>query len=427
MTPPLWTPRGSRPASLSPSALDRRTFLRGAGLGLAGLAGAALLGCSDDGDGDEAASTATTTSGTATSPAGDDLEKTELRVGYLPITDSTPLVLAHGLGYYEEAGLKASDPTLFRGWSQVAEAFQARQVDVVHLLMPMAIWLRFGQNFPLKLVAWNHTGGSALTVANDINSLDDLSGTTVGIPFWYSIHNVVLQMLLRDAGLTPITTGDPGAGEVKLVVMAPPDMPPGLANGSIAGYIVADPFNAVAEVNQVGKVLRFIPDVWLDHACCVAVMHEDDVTNNPNWSQAVVNSLARAQVYARENRVEAARLLSADGNNYLPQPRPVIERALTHYDTAEYGPTGAIQHPDWETERIDFQPFPYGSYTEQLIRELKQTVVEGDNAFLADLDPTEAHQLLVDDRYARAAIEAAGGAERFGVDPSLTRDERIAV
>ena len=52
MTPPLWTPRGSHSSSLLPTALDRRTFLRGAGLGLAGLAGAALLGCSDDG-GDE--------------------------------------------------------------------------------------------------------------------------------------------------------------------------------------------------------------------------------------------------------------------------------------------------------------------------------------------------------------------------------------
>src|SRR5690606_18992991 len=120
-----------------------------------------------------------------------------------------------------------------------------------------------------------------------------------------------------------------------------------LANGSISGYIVADPFNAVAEVNGVGKILRFIPDVWFEHACCVAIMHEDDVVERPNWSQAVVSSLARAQVYARENRQEAARLLSGDGENYLPQPLEVIERAMSHYDVAEYEPLGAIQHPEW--------------------------------------------------------------------------------
>ncbi|MDA0271238.1 MAG: ABC transporter substrate-binding protein [Chloroflexi bacterium] len=418
MSPILWTPGDGRPA-----ALDRRTFLRAAGVGMLGLAGAALIGCGED----EGPAAATPAPGGTTT--GGALEKTEVRVGYLPITDSTPLVLAHGLDYYTEAGLTAPAPTLFRGWAQIAEAFQARQLDVVHLLMPMAIWLRFGQNVPLRLVAWNHTGGSALTVANRVNAVTDLSGHTVAIPFWYSVHNVVLQMLLRDAGLKVLTTGEPSAAnsEVKLVVMAPPDMPTALANGSIEGYIVADPFNAVAEVNNVGKILRFIPDVWFEHACCVAIMHEDDVAERPNYTQAVVNSLARAQVYARENRSEAARILSGDGNNYLPQPRPVIERALTHYDHAEYVPTGAIKHPEWETERIDFQPFPYASYTEELIRQLKETVVEGDNAFLANLDPAEAHRLLVDDRYARTAIDVAGGAARFDIDASLTRDERISV
>jgi len=407
-------------------------FLRGAGLGVAGLAGAVLIGCGDDSESGDSSGTGTAgTPGAGSASAGGNggaLEKSNVRVGYLPITDATPLILAHGLGYYEEAGLEAPQPTLFRGWSQIAEAFQARQVDVAHLLMPMAIWLRFGQDFPLKLVAWNHTGGSALTVAHDINSMEDLAGTTVGIPFWYSIHNVVLQMLMRDAGLT-VTIGEPNAanGEVKLVVMAPPDMPPAIANGSIAGYIVADPFNAVAEVNDVGKILRFIPDVWFEHACCVVVMHEDDVRDRPNWAQAVVTSLARAQLYARTNRTEAARLLSGDGDNYLPQPRPVIERAITHYDAEEYAPIGAIEHADWNTERIDFQPFPYSSYTEELVRQLKDTVVEGDNAFLQDLDPVEAHAQLIDDRFARAAIEAAGGAAEFGIDPSLTREERIEV
>jgi NitT/TauT family transport system substrate-binding protein len=234
-------------------------------------------------------------------------------------------------------------------------------------------------------------------------------------------------MLLRKAGIKSITNGDPKPGEVKLVVMAPPDMPPALANKSIAGYIVADPFNAVAEVNKVGKILRFIPDVWFEHACCVALMHEDDVRDRPNWSQAVISSLAKAQLYARDHRDEAAKLLSGEGKNYLPQPRPVIERAMKHYDIKEYGPTGAIQHEDWKTERIDFQPFPYGSYTEELVKHLKETVVEGDNAFLQKLDPAEAHKLLVDDRFARAAIEAAGGAAKFDIDPKLTRTERIGV
>ncbi|MGH2402704.1 MAG: ABC transporter substrate-binding protein, partial [Candidatus Limnocylindria bacterium] len=351
------------------------------------------------------------------------------RVGYLPITDAAPLLLAHARGIYAEQGLQVERPSLFRGWAQLAEAFQARQVDVVHLLMPMAIWLRFAQDFPLKLVAWDHTGGSALTVADEVNDIEDLVGSTVAVPFWYSVHNVVLQLLFREAGITALTEGEPSATErsVKLVVMAPPDMPPALANRSIAGYIVADPFNAVAEVNGIGKVLRFTGDVWLEHACCVVIMHADDVSDRAADAQALVSSVAQAQIWAAANRAEAAALLSADGENYLPQPTAAIERALTHYDHAEYGASGAIRHPDWETERIGFQPFPFPTYTAELVRLLKETSVEGETGFLDELDPAAAHEQLVDDRFARQAIADAGGPAAFGIPDSLSRTERIEV
>ncbi len=149
----------------------RRDVLRTIGLsGAAAAAGSSILaGCgSGMAPGDARP-------GATAAPAG-QLETRALRIGYLPITDATPLLLAHAQGLYAAEGLEASRPTLFRGWSQLAEAFQARQVDVVHILMPTAVWMRFGQNFPVKLVAWNHTDGSALTVANTVKSLDDVAG-----------------------------------------------------------------------------------------------------------------------------------------------------------------------------------------------------------------------------------------------------------
>lgn len=418
---------------------DRREFLRL--LGLSGLtlstAGSWLAGCQAAGPtspptaaAGTAAPTAAPAAGATTAPAaatGD--QSMNLKIGYLPITDAAPLLLGHAKDFYTAEGLTPEKPTLFRGWSQLAEAFQARQVDVVHILMPTSVWMRFGQNVPVKVVAWGHTDGSALTVRSDITSIEDLAGQTVAVPFWYSIHNLVVQLLLRRSNLKPITKGDASKADqtVKLVVMAPPDMPPALGNNTIAGYIVADPFNAVAEVNKIGKVQRFTGDIWLNHACCVVIMHEDDIQKRPRWAQAVVTGLAKAQLFARENRKEAARLLAKEGGNYLPQPLPVIERALTHYDRAEYSASGAIKHADWGNHRIDFQPFPFPSYTEELVKLLKETTVEGDDAFLKGLDPAQAHAQLVDDRFARVAITAAGGAAKFGIPESLSRTERISV
>lgn len=348
-----------------------------------------------------------------------------LRIGYLPITDASPLLIAHAKGSFAARGIDAPDPVLFRSWAAIAEAFQSNQVDVVHLLMPLAVQLRFGAKQPIKVVAWNHTNGSALTVGPAIATAADLAGQNVAIPFWHSIHNVVVQQILRANGLTAVTDGDPNAADrtVKLVVMPPSDMPPALSSGSIAGFIVADPFNALAESSGVGRILRFTGDVWRDHACCVTVVKEDLVSGRADAAQAVVDALAEAQLALRTDRVGSAKLLSEGG--YLPQPLPAIERALTHYDVAEYGSTGAIQHEGWGSQRIDFQPFPFPSYTARLIEELRTTTVDGDATFLDEIDLTTAHADLVATGLAERAIERAGGEAAFGL-PGLSREETIA-
>lgn len=352
-----------------------------------------------------------------------------VRVGYLPITDATPLLVAHGKGFFEAEGLKAEKPVLFRSWSQIVEAFLAGQVNVVHLLSPMTVWARYNGKAPAKVVAWNHTSGSGLSVANTINSVADLGGKTVAIPFWYSIHNTVLQVLLRENGLTPVSRKeDPGPKEVNLVVMAPSDMVPALASNQIAGYIVAEPFNAAAEINKVGKILRFTGDVWKNHACCVVFMHEQDLEQRPEWSQKVVNAMVKAQLWTRDNRAETAQLLSKENpNKYTPHSPEILGRVLApqESDNAEYIASGAIRHPEWRERRIDFQPYPFPSYTEELVGALKKTLVEGERGFLDALDPAFAARDLVDDRFVKAALAANGGLAAFGLPESFTRTEVV--
>ncbi|NYT80610.1 ABC transporter substrate-binding protein [Alcaligenaceae bacterium] len=351
-----------------------------------------------------------------------------LRIGYLPITDATPLLVAHHNGLFEQQGLQVEKPRLFRSWAQIVEAFLAGQVNAVHLLSPMTVWARYGSQSRAKVVAWNHMSGSGLTVQHHINRVADLGGTTVAIPFWYSLHNIVLQHLLKSQGLEPISDGNPGPKQVKLVVMAPSDMVPALANKQIAGYTVAEPFNANAEVLKVGKILRFTGDVWKDHACCVVLMHEQDLEQRPEWSQKVVNGIVRAQAWIQDNRQETARILSRDNpQKYTPHTYEALANVLEpeRMDNAHYEGTGAIVNKDWKEKRIDFQPYPYPSYTEELIRKLKTTLVSGQNAFLQELDPAFVARDLVDDRYVKQAILANGGPAAFGLPDSFSRVETI--
>ncbi|OEC60115.1 MULTISPECIES: ABC transporter substrate-binding protein, partial [Pseudomonas] len=356
-----------------------------------------------------------------------------VRIGYLPITDATPLLVAHANGLFEAEGIKAERPVLLRSWAQVIEAFISGQVNVIHLLSPMTVWARYGSKVPAKVVAWNHVGGSGLTVAPGIEQVAQLGGRTVAIPFWYSIHNVVVQQLLRDSGLVPVSKpvgAALAANEVNLVVLPPSDMPPALASKRIDGYIVAEPFNALAENLKVGRVQRFTGDVWRNHACCVVFMHEHDLNNRPEWSQKVVNAIVKAQLWTRENRAEAAKLLSKDGaNRYTPHASEVLGKVLAPAagERDGYVKSGAIRHAAWDEQRIDFQPYPFPSYTEELVSRLKDTLIQGDKSFLAGLDPKATAADLVDDRFVRAALAGVGGLEAFGLSGGFERTEEIAV
>ena len=92
---------------------------------------------------------------------------------------------------------------------------------------------------------------------------------------------------------------------------------------------------------------------------------------------------------------------------------------------AAYLKSGAIRNASWRERRIDFQPYPYPSYTEELVRRLKDTLIEGNRAFLDALDPATAARELVDDRFVKAAVTAAGGMAAFGLPESFTRTEVV--
>lgn len=358
-----------------------------------------------------------------------------VRIGYIPITDATALLVAHAMGYFEDEGLETAEPTLIRGWSPLVEGFAAGKFNLVHLLKPIPVWMRYNNSYPVKIMSWAHLNGSAVVVGRhvDATSFADLAGAQIAVPYWYSMHNVVLQMALRDAGLTPVIKdqGDKlGPKEVNLLIMPPPDMPPALASRKIDAFIVAEPFNAAGELLAGGKMLRFTGDIWKNHPCCVVCMNEHQVAAKPEWTQAVMNAVVRAQITAQEDKKEVARMLSRDGKRYLPMPAKVVERAMTLYDDETYASPDAIRHAEWGVGRIDFQPWPYPSATKLIVNAMNDTLVSGDKSFLGGLDPEFVANDLVNYDFVRTAMEKHRGWETApGVDPEnpFEREEVIVL
>lgn len=382
--------------------LTRRDFLKISGISLSGL----------------------TIAGTPLVPIGRHLipdafagEDPVVKIGYLPITDATPLLIAYAKGFFEEEGLRVEKPVLIRGWSAISEAFISGKLNLVHLLFPIPIFMRYKLGFPVKVVAWDHTNNSAITVVGNgtINELPDLAGKKIAVPHWYSMHNLVLQKILRSFSIEPVIGGTGskvGKKETKLLIMNPPDMPPALSSGSIDGYIVAEPFNAAGEIFAGGKILRFTGDVWKNHPCCVVTMHEKSLKNRA-WTQKVLNAVVRAQLYSTENLPEVAHILSKDGKNLIPLPEKVLRRALTTYFDEKSYLGGAIRHADWKTGRVGFQPYPFPSHTRKMLELFKKSKFEGDRSFLDNLTGEMVAEDLVHYDFVKAAVDRLGGLGKF--------------
>lgn len=352
-----------------------------------------------------------------------------LRLGYLPITDATPLLAAHALGYFSEQGIRVERPVMVRSWKVLTEAFLAGKFNLTHMLFPIPVWMRFKQNIPVKVLAWDHTNGSAITVRgdSDIYSFKDLGGKKIAVPSWYSMHNLIVQMGIRSQGLTPVIkspSARPAKTEVNLFVLPPPDMPAALLGRKIDGYIVADPFNALAQIKFKARIMRFTGDIWQDHPCCVVVARQEFINSNTRLIQKAMNAIVKAQAWCNRNPGETAHLLSRDGERYLPFPKTVLKKVFKAPGKKE------LVHPNWSVSRIGFQPFPFPSATRFIIDQMKKTLVEGDTGFLNTLDTHKAAADLVDDRFVIKALDHTGGMSQFyGHDLTLpyTREETIEI
>ena len=347
--------------------------------------------------------------------------KNALSVGYLPITDAAPLLIAHALGYFSKEGLAIERPVMVRSWKVLTESFLTGKFDLTHMLFPIPIWMRFKQNIPVKVLAWNHTNGSAITVNSNsgIKDFKDLAEKQMAVPSWYSMHNLILQLGIKKMGLQPVIKPQSAKlekNEVNLFILPPPEMPTALLGGKIDGFIVAEPFNALAQLKLKAKIMRFSGDIWKDHPCCVVVCNEDLIKHNSLTVQKAINAIVRAQLWLTLNPEEAAYLLSRDGEGYLPVSKSVLQKVFNKPIE------NSFKHPEWDVARIGFQPYPFPSATEFIIRQMKETVVEGNIDFLAGLNPSAATEALVDDSFVLKAIS-----EIDGINKPKTREEIVEI
>ena len=91
-------------------------------------------------------------------------------------------------------------------------------------------------------------------------------------------------------------------GDIKFVVMAPPDMPTALAAHAIDGYFVGEPHAAKAEMDGTGRVLYLAKDIWPHFISCALVVREDLIKQHPDQVRDLVHGIAASGAWAETHR-----------------------------------------------------------------------------------------------------------------------------
>jgi len=299
----------------------------------------------------------------AADPAGKP-EKTDVSVGFIPITCGTPIIMAEPLGFYKKHGLNASVKRA-AGWAMIRDWAVNKEVDAAHMLTPMPLAITLGAGSvptPIYMPAVENINGQAITLHikhKNVKSAAEMKGFRFCVPFDFSMHNYLLRYYLAEGGVHPDK-------DVQIRVVPPPEMVANLKAGNVDGYLGPDPFNQRAVYENVGFIYKLSREIWDRHPCCAFTVTKDYATTYPNTFLAMWRAIVDATHYASDpaHRKEIAAAIAP--TNYLNQPVTVLEQVLT--GTYADG-LGSIKK---DPNRIDFDPYPWHSMAIWILTQMKR-------------------------------------------------------
>lgn len=330
-----------------------------------------------------------------------DVEKAQLRLGFIKLTDCAPLVIAKEKGFFEEEGLIV-EVEAQANWKVLLDRVISGELDGAHMLagQPIGATVGFGTKAEVITPVSLDYNGNAITVSNAVwekmkpalpKGTDGLplhpikadsfkpvvleakaAGTPLqfGMVFPVSTHNYELRYWLAAGGINPGFYFDPKSGEenipgvlngdLVISVTPPPQMPSTLEAGTIVGYCVGEPWNQQAVFKKIGVPVVTDHEIWAYNPEKVFGITRTFADTHPNTTLALTKAIIRACAWldaGPENRREAVRILSAP--NYVGADEAVIANSMT--GTFEYEPGDKRSAPDFNVFFKHHASYPWNS------------------------------------------------------------------
>ncbi len=240
-----------------------------------------------------------------------------ITIGFVPLTDAAPLIVAHEMGFAKEEGL---DVNLLReqSWASIRDKLSYGIIDAAHLLLPMAIGMSLGVapvktqiDFPLVLsmngngfvasaklaVALKAIGsriGDAQSFGRAMIKLSHSQPIPVAVPFLQSMHVTMLRHLITQMGGRPEDVFD-------FRVASPSKIEQLLTDGDVDGFMVGAPWASSAVENSAGQLMLTSNTIWQGAPDKVLGLRHDWVQENTEAAIRLTRAIYRAANWASEH------------------------------------------------------------------------------------------------------------------------------
>lgn len=329
--------------------------------------------------------------------AKDKLEKDELKLGFIKLTDMAPLAIAKEKGFFEDEGLFVTlEPQA--NWKVLLDRVISGELDGAHMLagQPIGATIGYGTQAHVVTAFSMDLNGNGVTVSNEVWEMmkphlpkgadgkiahpikadalkvvvDRLKAQgkafNMGMVFPVSTHNYELRYWLAAGGINPgyyspdNVSGQTGA-DALLSVTPPPQMPATMEAGTISGYCVGEPWNQAAVFKGIGVPVITDYEIWKNNPEKVFGVTNAWAEKNPRTHVALVKALIRAGKWLDENnnanRDEAVKILSRP--EYVGADAKVIANSMT--GTFEYEKGDKRPVPDFNVFYRYFATYPFYS------------------------------------------------------------------
>jgi len=265
-------------------------------------------------------------------------EKPVIHLGYIPLTDCGPIIMAKELGLFAKYGVNV-EVSKEASWANVRDKILTGELDGAHCLfsMPFSVYTGVGgkAGSEMKIAMVLNNNGQAITLSNDFcgkvgfrqtakvapvvaAKLKAEKEVTFAMTFPGGTHDIWLRYWLAAAGVNQKTS--------KIITIPPPQMVANMKVGNMDGYCVGEPWNGVAVKQEIGFTEIATQDIWEHHPEKALVVNKAFADTRREDLKNVMKAVLEACKWLdnRANRKKASAVIG----KYINAPADVIEARL---------------------------------------------------------------------------------------------------